>query len=35
MIPPEVFVAVAEVLAFVFRQNKGRKKRSYRRVIGG
>jgi flagellar biosynthesis protein FlhB len=29
MIPPDLFIAVAEVLAYVFRANKGRKKRAF------
>jgi len=35
MIPPELFVAVAEVLAYVFRKNKGRGKPHVRRMLMG
>ncbi len=30
MIPPELFIAVAEVLAFVFRKNRGRRRQKWR-----
>ncbi len=33
MIPPDLFIAVAEVLAYVFKKNKGRKNRHARRMI--
>lgn len=32
MIPPELFIAVAEVLAYVFKRNKGRRKSHVRRM---
>lgn len=36
MIPPELFIAVAEVLAYVFKRNKGRRRKSHiRRMVEG
>lgn len=35
MVPPELFVAVAEVLAYVFKRNKGRRKRSVHKTLHG
>jgi flagellar biosynthesis protein FlhB len=32
MIPPELFIAVAEVLAYVFKRNKGRRKPQVRKI---